>query len=185
MRYMGTNMNPSFTLNWCEGSRGQSTYVLKWSKNNAVDLRGVQEWKLFLDSFSVGSAERWRPAMASADRGNTHTHRCFAADNGRGADLVYLDWSRSSPFLNGCYQLLELLSCCHVFFLWGGGLLSSFMDCYNHGPRTSQLEKKIYLVLRQTELNSPCFSFNLSEVCSLKQGCLSETSAQRPDSICI
>lgn len=114
MRYMGTNMNPSFTLNWCEGSRGQSTYVLKWSKNNAVDLRGVQEWKLFLDSFSVGSAERWRPAMASADRGNTDTHRCFAADNGRGADLVYLDWSRSSPFLNGCYQLLELLSCCHV-----------------------------------------------------------------------
>lgn len=61
------------------------------------------------------------------------------------------------------------------------------MDCYNNDPRNPQLErkkKKNYLVLRQTELNSPCVSLNLSEICSLKQGCLSET-AQRPDSICI
>lgn len=64
-------------------------------------------------------------------------------------------------------------------------LLSSLMDCYNNDPRNPQLEKKNYLVLRQTELNSPCVSLSLSEVCSLKQGCLSETSPQRPDSICI
>lgn len=35
-------------------------------------------------------------------------------DAGRGADFLYLDWSRSRPFLKDCYQLVELLSCCHI-----------------------------------------------------------------------
>lgn len=51
-------------------------------------------------------------------------------------------------------------------------------------PETHRWEEK-NLFRFKTELNSPCVSLNLSEVCSLKQGCLHEASAQQPDSICI
>lgn len=44
-------------------------------------------------------------------------------DAGRGADFLYLDWSRSRPFLKDCYQLVELLSCCHILQTgWQHGL---------------------------------------------------------------
>lgn len=44
-------------------------------------------------------------------------------DAGRGADYLYLDWSRSRPFLKDCYQLVELLSCCHILQTgWRHGL---------------------------------------------------------------
>lgn len=157
MKYMAANMNPSFTLKRCEGSRGQLTYVLKSSKH-CRSANGVESGCFSLTSFTVGSGQQWRPAITSADRGDTDTHWCFALNNKHWKRIRF--WSVwPGPSLNDYiparikakfllklnqYQVNLQKDFFFAYFIYGLLQLR---------PQKSSVSKEIiYFALRQTQL---------------------------------
>lgn len=203
MRYMCANMNPSFTPKQREASKGQCANIMQWSCVGSES-----------GSFS-STLRPWRPATRAAERWHWHSQMLRSWWPTLEEQQIWSFWTEPvqccRPVVTLAAQLIIIINnnnnknnlyVTKLLFNPQKKLLQQvYIDNQNQGKCSFLFILTIFIYgllqsrpqnptvgrkkIQFSELNSPCVSLNLSEVCGLKQGCLGETAAQRPGRICI